>query len=248
MNIIVCVKRTPDTTSKIKVSQDGKSVDTQGIEWVINPYDEFAIEEGIRLREKFGGEVTIVSLDPDNNQTILRKALAMGCDKAILIHGGANYDSFLASQALVSVIKDLKYDIILMGKQAIDDDNYQVPSMVAYLLSLPVANVVTKLEIGDVKATCNRQVEGADEVLEISLPCVVSCQRGLNEPRFASLRGIMEAKKKSLQIVPCPQLESTVDIVKIELPSVRPPGRVVGQGKEAVPELVRLLNDEAKVL
>jgi electron transfer flavoprotein beta subunit len=257
MDVVVCVKRTPDTTTRIKVAADGRDIDPQGVEWVINPYDEFAIEEALKLRDASGGgAVTAVSVDPEANQTVMRKALAMGVDQGLILQGGGNYDGFSTASALAEALKGIRFDLALFGKQAIDDDGYQVPSMVAHLLGLPRVNVVTKLEVANGRAVARRQIEGGDEVVDLPLPCVISCQRGLNEPRYPSLKGIMAAKKKPLEVRKVEAPAPALVVEKIEPPPPRPPGRIVadvrGKSKEeiraACGELMRLLKEEAKVL
>lgn len=252
MNLLVCLKRVPDTTTKVKVGPDGKSIDPQGVEFVINPYDELAIEVALRLKEKAGaGEAAGVSVDPEGNETVLRKALAMGLDRGILVKGGVNFDGFAVAQILAGVLKGQKFDLLLFGKQAIDDDAYQVPTMVAHLLGLPRVNVCVGLEVEGGKARCRRQIEGGEERVEVALPAVISVQKGVNgihDPRYPSLKGIMAAKKKTLETVAAPSPQGTLEVLKLEPPAERPPGRIVGKGVEAVPELVRLLKEEAKVL
>jgi electron transfer flavoprotein beta subunit len=251
MNLAVCLKRVPDTTTKLKIGPDGKSIDPQGVEWAISPYDELAIELALRLKEKSGGEVVGVSVDPDGNDVALRKALAIGLDKGVLIKGGVNFDAWAVAQALASVLKGRPFDVILFGKQAIDDDAFQVPTMVAQLLGLPRVNVCTSIEIDGARAKCKRQIEGGEESMDVSLPCVVSIQKGVNgihDKRFPSMKGIMAAKTKPVETVAAPAFEASMEIVKLEMPPERPPGRIVGKGVEAVPELVRLLKEEAKVL
>lgn len=252
MNLFVCLKRVPDTTTKIKVGPDGKAIDPQGVEFVINPYDELAIEVALRLKEKAGsGEVAGVSVDPEGNETALRKALAMGLDRGILVKGGTNFDGYATAEILAGVLKAQKIDLLFFGKQAIDDDAYQVPTMVAHLLGLPRVNVCVGLEVEGGKARCRRQIEGGEEIVELALPCAVSVQKGINgihDPRYPSLKGIMAAKKKPIETVTAPAAAATLEVLKMEPPPERPPGRIVGKGIEAVPELVRLLREEAKVL
>ena len=252
MNIAVCLKRVPDTTARIKVGADGKSIDPQGVEHVINPYDELAIEVALRLKEKAGaGEAVGVCIDPEGNETILRKALAMGLDRGILVKGGPAFDPYPVAEILASTLKERTFDLLLFGKQAIDDDSYQVPTIVAHLLGLPRVNVCVGLEIADGKATCRRQIEGGEETVEVALPCVISVQKGINgihDPRYPSLKGIMAAKKKTIDAADAPAVEPRLEVVKMEMPPERPPGRIVGNGVEAVPELVRLLKEEAQVL
>ena len=251
MNLAVCLKRVPDTTTKLKIGPDGKSIDPQGVEWAISPYDELAIELALRLKEKAGGEVVGVSVDPEGNDVALRKALAIGIDKGVLIKGGVNFDGWAVAQALAAVLKGRTFDVILFGKQAIDDDAFQVPTMVAHLLGLPRVNVCTFIEIDGARAKCKRQIEGGEESIDVALPCVVSIQKGVNgihDKRFPSMKGIMAAKSKPLEVIAAPAVDSSMEIVKLELPPERPPGKIVGKGVEAVPELVRLLKEEAKVL
>jgi len=251
MNLAVCLKRVPDTTTKLKIGSDGKSIDPQGVEWAISPYDELAIELALRLKEKAGGETVGVSVDPDGSDVALRKALAIGLDKGVMIKGGANFDGWAVAQVLAAVLKDRKFDVIFFGKQAIDDDAFQVPTMVAHLLGLPRVNVCTSFEVDGAKAKCKRQIEGGEETIEVSLPCVISVQKGVNgihDKRFPSMKGIMAAKTKPLETVAAPAFESSMEVVKLEMPPERPPGKIVGKGVDAVPELVRLLKEEAKVL
>ena len=249
MILAVCLKRVPDTNARPTIAADGKSINPQGIEYVINPYDEFAIEEALKIRDAAGsGEVVLVMVDPEGNETIMRKALALGADRGILVKGGSTFDGAATAEILAGVLKPLGAKIIFFGKQAVDSDSCQVPTLVAERLGLPRANIVVKLELQGDKVTCRRQIEGAEEVVEMATPCVVSAQKGLNEPRFASLKGIMAAKKKPIEVKDAPAVEARLDVVKMDPPPPRPAGRIVGKGKEAAAELVRLLRDEAKVL
>lgn len=248
MDLIVCLKRVPDTTARLKVGADGKSISPEGVDFVVNPYDEFAIEAALQLKDKHGGETVGVTLDADGSDAILRKALAMGLDRGVVIKGGNPFDGAATAEILAGVIKGMKYDLILFGKQAIDGDAYQVPSMVAHHLGIPRVNVVTKLEVDGGVAKCRRQIEGAEEIVELKLPAVVACQKGLNEPRYPSLKGIMAAKKKPVDVKAAPAVAARLEVLKLETPAARPAGRIVGQGKDAVPELIRLLREEAKVI
>jgi electron transfer flavoprotein beta subunit len=249
MILAVCLKRVPDTNARPTIAPDGKSINPQGIEYVINPYDEYAIEEALKIRDAAGsGEVVLVMVDPEGNETIMRKALALGADRGILVKGGSTFDGAATAEILAGVLKPLGAKIILFGKQAVDSDSCQVPTLVAERLGLPRANIVVKLELQGDKVTCRRQIEGAEEVVEMATPCVVSAQKGLNEPRFASLKGIMAAKKKPIEVNDAPAVEARLEVVKMDPPPPRPAGRIVGKGKEAAAELVRLLRDEAKVL
>ncbi len=252
MNLAVCFKRVPDTTAKIRIASGGKAIDPQGVEFAISPYDAIALEVALRLKEKSGaGEVVGVSMDPEGNDVAIRKALAIGVDRAVLVKGGATFDSHATAQVLAAVLKPRSFDVIFFGKQAIDDDAFQVPTMVAQLLGLPRVNVCTSVEIEGGRAKCRRQIEGGEESVELALPCVISVQKGVNgihDNRFPTMKGIMAAKSKPVETVAAPAFEPTLELVSLELPPERPPGRIVGQGAAAVPELVRLLKEEAKVL
>jgi len=172
----------------------------------------------------------------------------MGVDRGVLIKGGDPFDGAVTAELLAGVLKSIPFDVLLFGKQAIDSDSCQVPARIAHLLGLPRATVVTRMEFAEKKILCRRQIEGGEEVLELPLPCIVACTKGVHEPRFPSLKGIMAAKKKPVQVIEAPKLESRLEVVKMEPPPERPPGRIIGQGVEAVPELIRLLREEAKVL
>ncbi len=249
MNIIVCIKRVPDTESRIGVSGDGRSVATEGAKFVLNPYDEFAVEEALRLKEAAGaGSVTVMTLGGDESKETLRTALAMGADQAVLLKGRPSVDGLGTAEKLAEAVKVREYDLVLFGKQAVDDDNLQVPGMVATLLELPCVTVVVELAVADGKLTASREVEGGHESVEVDLPAVVAAQKGLNEPRYASLKGIMAAKKKPLEEVEVGDAESRLEVLEVKPPTQRAAGVIVGEGPEAVPELVRKLREEAKVL
>ena len=264
MNIIVCLKQVPDTETQIKIAQDGKSIDESDIKWVMNPYDEFGVEEALRLKEKFGGEVTIVGLGPKRVTESIRTALAMGADKGILISDSAleGSDSLSMAKAIAAAIKDLDFDIIFTGQRGIDDDSGLVGASLAEFLDIPQFSVVTKVEVAEdgksVKA--QRPVEGQTLVIESSLPALITTQKGLNEPRYASLPGIMKAKKKPLEeksigdlgLDPSEFGEAASRLKTIELtpPPQREAGKIIeGETPEdKASELARLLHEEAKVL
>lgn len=256
MEIIVCVKQVPDTETQIKVKPDGSGIDDSGIKWVMNPYDEFGVEEALKLKEKFGGEVTIVSLGPDRALESIRTALAMGADKGVHIKDPAleGADAYATAQALASAIKNIPYDIIFCGQRAIDDDSGQVGAILAELLDIPQLTVITKVEINGKSIKVTRPIEGAQIVIESSLPCLITAQKGLNEPRYASLPGIMKAKKKPVDLKDAASLGLNVEVkakvVKTLPPPVRPPGKIVcGEDPAAkAAELARLLREEAKVI
>lgn len=248
MKSIVCIKRVPDSEAQIRVGGDGVGIDPAGVKYVMNPYDEFALEEAIRLKEEAGdGLVTVLSVGPEESKEILRTALAMGADAALLLASPGSADGLVIARALAEEIGDREYDLILFGKQAIDDDNMQVPAMVAELLGLPCASVVVELEIEGRHAVAHREVEGGHEIVEFDLPAVVGAQKGLNEPRYPSLKGIMAAKKKPLDVKEISFTEPKVRIVALQEPPPRAGGEIVGEGPKAVPELVRRLRDRALI-
>jgi electron transfer flavoprotein beta subunit len=248
VKIAVCVSHVPDTETKVAVGGDGRTIDPSGVHYMLNPYDEFAVEEALKIRDVEGGEVLVVSLGGEACRESLRKALAMGADRAVLLKDDAERDSYALAKGLAEYLRQQEPDLILVGKQSIDYDNQQVGGLLAGFLGLPSVGVVVKLEISGGAVAAEREIEGAHERVEASLPCVISTQRGLNEPRYPSLKGIMQAKKKTIEEVEAPAAESRVRTVRMTKPPEKQPGRIVGEGKEAVPELVRLLREEAKVL
>lgn len=248
MNILVCVKHVPDTETAVKIGPDGRSIQTQDVNFVLNPYDEYAVEEALKIKEARGGEVTLIAAGPEDAKKSLRSGLAMGADKAIHVVCKNIADSLLAARSLAEVIKGQTFDLIFCGKQAVDDDNAQVGVMLAELLNLPNISTVVKLEVGEDKVTAHREIEGGIEIVESSLPAVITAQKGLNEPRYASLKGIMMAKKKEIQDIACADTESGIEVLDLAYPPARSGGKIVGEGTAAIPELVRLLREEAKVL
>jgi len=258
MRIIVCVKYVPDTAIKAKVASGGKDLELSDVSFVVNPYDEFAVEEALKIKEKLGGEVIVVGAGSEPATAGLRTCLAMGADSAILVHDDSleKADSFIIGSVLSRVCRSLNPDLILFGKHAIGVDNGQVPSVVAEQLGLPQASVVTKLDIQDKSFRAERDIEGAQEIVEGSLPAVITAQKGLNVPRYASLKGIMAAKKKQIAIQTLDSLGLTVEDLKprisveqITLPPTRPPGKILkGEVSEVVPQLVKLLHEDGKLI
>jgi len=248
MNVVVCINHVPDTEAKIKVASDNLSIDKAGVNFMLSPYDEIAIEEGLRIRDKFKGEVVAISLGSDAHKETLRKALAMGVDKAVLLKDDGLRDSFGVAFGLAEEIKLRNPDVVLFGKQSIDYDDAQVGTLVAEMLSLPSVAVVVKLELQDGKALCEREIEGGHEVVEATLPAVFLAQKGLNEPRYPSLKGIMAAKSKPIEEKPAAQGEIRVETVQMRKPPAKGAGKILGTDKSAVPELIRLLHEEAKVI
>jgi electron transfer flavoprotein beta subunit len=252
MKIAVCIKRVPDSETRVKIGADGKSLDQAGVKFILNPYDEFAVEEALRRKEAAGGgagEVVVVSLGPAAAQETIRTALAMGADRGVLLQSDTvPPDGLEVARALTAELKDCGYDLILFGKMAIDDYNHQVGPMTAELLGLPCVTAITHLEIENGKGRAEREIEGGVEVLEFPLPALLTTDKGLNEPRYPALKGIMAAKKKPLEIKPTAFGVGALEIVAMMPPPERKAGKVVGEGAAAVPELVRLLREEAKVL
>ena len=247
---VVCVKQTADTETRVKVAADGRTLDPAGVTWILNPYDEFALEQALRFREAQGsGEVVALSLGGAGVQTTLRNALAIGADRAIHLKVDAvQPDPLQVAQALAAELKPLNADIVWFGKQAVDDDQAQVPAMTAELLGIPCVTVVAKIELNGNAAAVEREVEGGREVIAVPLPAAFSADKGLNEPRYASLKGIMAAKKKPIEEKPVTLADPALELVSMTLPASRAAGRIVGQGVDGVGELIRVLREEAKVL
>ncbi len=248
MNIAVLVKLVPDTEASLKIGEDHKHIATGDINFVLNPYDEYGVEEALRQKEKHGGTVTVISLGGDEATKALRTSLAMGADSGIHVKHPGGLDMLGVAKALASTIRDKGYDLIFAGRQAMDDDCGAVGSMVAELLDIPHVSTVTRLDVEESRLTAEREFEGGIEVFEVPLPALITAQKGLNEPRYASLKGIMMAKKKKIEEIDCEAIEPMTEVVRLNYPPVRPPGKIVGEGSEAVPELIRLLKEEAKVL
>ncbi len=250
MKIAVCVKRTPDTETRIKIAADGRSIDESGVKFVLNPYDEYAVEEALALKEKAGaGEVVVVALGADAAQETLRTALAMGADRGILLRpSGSTDDPYVVARALADELGAAEYDLVLFGKLAIDDYHHGVGTMVAALMDLPCVSAISALELADGHGTARREIEGGVEVVEFDLPAVLTADKGLNEPRYPALRGIMMAKKKPLEVKDVTVADGGVEVTALTLPAARAEGRIVGEGADAVPALVDALRNEAKVL
>jgi electron transfer flavoprotein beta subunit len=249
MKIAVLLRRVPDTTAKIAIGAGGTSIDEAGIKFVINPYDEYAVEAAIALKEKAGaGETVAIALGGDTVQETLRTALAMGIDRAIHLQGEAASDGLMNAGMLAEQLRGGGYDLILCGKLAVDDYGQQTGPMIAELLELPCVTAITRLDVADGRATVEREVEGGVEPARCALPAVFSCDKGLNNPRLPSLKGIMAAKKKPFEIIPVTVATGASRITALALPPERAAGRIVGEGAAAVPELISLLSTEAKVI
>ena len=250
MKIAVCIKRVPDSEARVKIASDGKSLDEAGVKLVMNPYDEFAVEEALRRKEKAGaGEVVVLSLGTAAAQETIRTALAMGADRGVLLQcDKIPADPFESAKLIAAELKAGTWDLVLFGRMAIDDYNHQVGLLVAELLGLPCVTAVSHLEIDGAKGVAEREIEGGIEVVEFPLPALLTVDKGLNEPRYPALKGIMAAKKKPLDVKPVQPGAGALEIAALTPPPERKEGKIVGEGAAAVDELVRLLREEAKVL
>lgn len=250
MKIAVCVSHVPDTATKIKIGTDRKSIDNTGVTFVINPYDEFAIEEALKTKEKFGGDSSTISITigDDSAKETIRKVLALGVDEAVLLKPDKNPDSLSIAKALAEEIKSLGCEIVFFGKQSVDYDSGIIGQLTAELLGFNCISVVVDLKIEGSKVIAEREIEGGREIVESELPIVITAQKGLNEPRYASLKGIMAAKKKNISEKQIQINDVSMEVIEMNLPPSKQPGRIVGTDVTAVPELVRLLREEAKVI
>ncbi len=262
MNIFVCVKQVPDTETKVKPNADGSYIDTTGIKWIMNPYDEFAVEQALLIKAANSeSTVTVVRVGATKDTEALRTAMAMGADEAILVEASDSLDSYTTAKAIKGAIdkSGKTADLILCGKQAIDDDCLQVPQLLAQMLDLPSVSVIVGFEQNGETLNVKREIEGgALEVYEVKTPCVLACNKGLNTPRYASLPGIMKAKKKplaqhSLSDVGVGDGDTKVAYSNFRLPPEKPPGKKMDAMDEAVQagvvaDVVKLLREEAKVI
>jgi electron transfer flavoprotein beta subunit len=260
MNILVGLKHVPDTETKIKLAADRRSIDEAGIKWIVSPYDEYALEQALRIREARGaGEVVVVSAGREGARESLRQGLALGADRAILIHDDRleRADGLTRARALAAVVRGGAFDLVLLGKYGVGTDEWQTAPMLAECLDWPHATAVCRLELDPPRFEAAREVEGAVEIREGRLPAVISCDKGLNEPRYASLKGIMQAKKKPLEVRTAADLgldgaeldRPRLTWESIALPPARAGARMLsGSAEEAAGNLARLLREEAKVI
>lgn len=264
MNIVVCVKQVPDTATRIKVKPETGEIDPEGIQYVVNPYDEFGVEEALQIKERLGkGEVLVVSMGPERAKEAVRTCLAMGADRGVHLNDSAfeGADSLATAVALAAAIRRQPFDLILCGRQAVDDDLGQVGASLAELLDIPHVSLVSKLDLSPDgrTATVRRDVEGASEFVEVELPALLTCQKGLNEPRYPSLKGIMAAKKKPVEELKAADLGldpatigaagAKMKVLKYSSPPPRGGGKILeGEPAVAAAELVRLLREEVKVI
>jgi len=253
------MKRVADTETRVRIAGDGKTVDLGGdVSFIISPYDEYAIEEAIRIKEKNeDAEVILFCVDNEDSVKVIRNGLAMGADRAVLIHDPAidPHEPFAVAEALAGALAAEQVNLAFFGKHGVGQDNHQVPALVADILGWPQVAIAVKLELDGDTVTAHREIEGGEEVVECRLPAVISAQKGLNEPRYPSLKGIMQAKKKPLDTRTLadlglePQAEPSWEVVKAELPPPRQAGQILeGEPEEQVRRLVELLHREAKVI
>ena len=259
MNILVCLKQVPDTESVIKIAGDGKSIVEDDVKWVMNPYDEFGVEEALKIKEKEGGEVTVVSVGPARTTEAIRTALAMGADKAVQITDEAadGADSLGIAKVLAKVCGEVGPDLVFCGQRGLDNDTGAVGAMLADMMGWPHIALVTKVEVADGTVTGSRAVEGGILDIEAKLPAVLTAQKGLNEPRYASLPGIMKAKKKPLDTKDLGALglgggdvAAKVEVVELQHPPERAEGKLIeGEtAEELAAALAKALHDEAKII
>ncbi len=251
MNIVACVKRVPSTEAVAKPTADGKGLETAGLQYMISFYDEIAVEEAVKTKEAAGsGEVTILTLGPKGGTKEIRECLAKGGDKAVVLTDEEwhSRDARSTAKTLVAQLETMGADIVFMGRVATDRDNAAVGPMVATYLGWPCVTDVIGLQIADGKGSARVETEHGVETVEFALPAVITCQKGLNEPRYAGLKGIMAAKKKPLDEVAPNSVDNQVQVVEVALPAARAEGRIIGEGADAVPALIEALKNEAQVL
>ncbi|MGQ9819075.1 MAG: electron transfer flavoprotein subunit beta/FixA family protein [Candidatus Kapaibacteriales bacterium] len=248
MNILVCVSRVPDTSTKILVGSDGKSIDDKGVKFIINPYDEFALEEALRVKERFGGSVVTITVGSESSKEIIRTALAMGADRAVLVKKEGFFDSYFVAKNIAEFAKEFKPDIIFCGRQSVDYDSLQIPAIIGELLGIPSVSVVSKIIYDTDKLIAERDIEGGKEIYEVPIPCVISTQKGLNEPRYPKLPDILKSKSKPIDEKEALDIPPKIEIVSMEIPLRARKNKIFGENDDEIFEVVRLLHEEAKII
>jgi len=250
MRIVACVKRVPLTDVQVKVATDGVSLDSSGLEYSLSFYDDLALEEALKAKEKLGGDVTVLTIGPAEAAKELRECLAKGADKAVILRdaGWGARDPRSTAKALAAKLGELGAELVFCGRVATDRDNAAVGPMLATYLGWACVTDVVSLELSAGKGVARRESEAGIETLEFSTPAVITCEKGLNEPRYAGLKGIMAAKKKPIEEVDLSAPPAQVEARKLELPPARKAGRIVGEGAAAVPALITALRNEAHAL
>ncbi|MCP4122716.1 MAG: electron transfer flavoprotein subunit beta/FixA family protein [Bacteroidetes bacterium] len=246
MKILVCVSNVPDTTTKITFTDNNTKFNTDGVQWILNPYDEwYALVRALEIKEAGGGSVTVINVGGPENDAVIRKALAIGADDAIRVNAEAKEPSYVASQ-IAAVAKDGGYDILFTGKETISYNGSNIGGMLAEMLDLPFVSYVNKMDMNGNTATVERDIEGGKEVVEVNTPFVVSASKGLAEQRIPNMRGIMMAKRKPLNVVEAVDADSLTEIVSYELPAPKAAVKLIDP--DNVAELVDLLHNEAKAI
>jgi len=250
VKIAVCIKRTPDSETRFRIAASKSAIDETGVKFDMDDFASYAVEVALQMKEKAGsGEVVVIALGPDSVQETLRKAMSMSADRVIQLNIDAvPFDGLAIAKALAAELKAGGFDLVLFGKHAFDTSEAVVGTATAELLDVACVTAASKLEIANGKGSARRELEGAAELVEFALPAVVTIDEGIARPRYPSLKGIMAAKKKPLESKPAQLGTARVTVKAMSLPPDRPPGRIVGEGSAAVPELVKLLQNEAKVL
>lgn len=248
MKIAVCISHVPDTETKVTVAEDGKSLNPQDVSYILSPYDEFAVEEALKFKEEKDAEVVVITVGSDDAKESIKKALAMGADSAVLLKTEKALDTQAIAKELAKEIKSQNAEIVFFGKQSIDYDNAVMGQLTAAMLEYNCVSVVVDLKIEDSAVTAEREIEGGKEVVKSELPIVITAQKGLNEPRYPSLKGIMKAKKKPVEEKESEDHPPLVETLEMKKPSAKQPGKIIGEDASVVPELVRLLKEEAKVI
>jgi electron transfer flavoprotein beta subunit len=250
VKIAVCIKRTPDSESRFRIASSSTSIDETGLKFDIDDFASYAVEVALQLNEKQPpGETVVIAVGPDVVQETLRKAMSMGAERAIQLKTDAvPYDGLAVAKALAAELKAGGFDLVLFGKHAFDTSSGVVGTATAELMGIPCVTAASSLEISGGRGKARRELEGAAEIVEFPLPAAVTIDEGIARPRYPSLKNIMAAKKKPLEVRPAQLGPSRVTVKAMELPPDRPAGRIIGEGVAAVPELIRLLQTEAKVL
>ncbi len=260
MEIVVLLKQVPATDALIEIADDGRSIKTDSVSWVISPYDEFAVEEALKIKKDQGGSVTILTVGPKKAQEAIRTALAMGADQGVLIDDPAAHatDGIGTAKVLAAALKEIPHDLVIAGQRAVDDEGYQVAAAVAELAGLPCVNLVIEQKIEAGAICCTRTVEGGIVTMKAPLPMLFTTQRGLNEPRYASLPGVMKAKKKPLTVKTLADIDfdpeslkgPVTEITRLAPPPARAAGRMIQGDTSAqkAAELIKVLREEAKVI
>jgi electron transfer flavoprotein beta subunit len=250
VKIAVCIKRTPDSESRFKIAASGAAIDETGLKFDMDDFAGYAVEAALQLNEKAGGGETVVyALGPDSVQESLRKAMSMGADRAVHLKADTvPVDGLAVAKALAAELKTGNYDVVLFGKHAFDTSGAVVGTATAQLLGVTCVTAVSELSIANGQGNARRELEGAAEMVTFALPAAITIDEGLARARYPTLKGIMAAKKKPLESKPAQLGDVRVTAQKMELPPERPAGRIIGEGVAAVPELVKLLQNEAKVL